>query len=601
MKKRFLIGIGLLIVGGVSAATISQVSIETKTDRGIVTFTEFNAITEGLRLLTEVFNGVVGDLTEINFGKKIVASDVVSTGGIKMADVPYICDGTNEGFMKYNSGDKYPEYCNGTAWSQISGGGAGECFEKTCVELRYECGSIDDGCGTVLECGTCGEGFECVEGYCESTCAPRNTCDDILPDCGWVDDGCGGAFNCGECTGGSGCINNFCVHPDEAGWPASGDLWTERSGDAQCLFSGYKTCVSAIDANRNPIPCSQKAVGGSAICSDPSEEVEAGAAYEADSQQSSGNVACAKMGYTQCVKAIRESTGDIIPCDDVHYGIIVAGCVNPSDNPMEAWDELTDGDEACYHLGAVCLTAYDNEGNAVACDNSQFVGYAECSAPGDAVIWPGLEDRSGDEACFALGKTCVRAYEESSDGGSINAMACSELPNHSDLYHGVALCGDTCTPQSTCNAGDCGVIDAGCGETLNCGSCPVIPWNGLITGELTCTMAGYGACIEVVDPPFTRACDHDQLTEIQDGLAVCQGACVPRDTCNAGDCGIVEAGCGAPDLNCGPCPTVIHAAGTSGTQACLLAGYTTCLASYDDAANPLECDAIEWSGTAVCQ
>lgn len=36
-----------------------------------------------------------------------------------------------------------------------------QCYPKTCSELNKQCGFQDNGCGTVISCGTCSEGFEC--------------------------------------------------------------------------------------------------------------------------------------------------------------------------------------------------------------------------------------------------------------------------------------------------------------------------------------------------------------------------------------------------------------------------------------------------------
>jgi len=42
-----------------------------------------------------------------------------------------------------------------------------ECEPSTCSELSYDCGSVDDGCGTTLECGNCQDGYDCNSGKCE--------------------------------------------------------------------------------------------------------------------------------------------------------------------------------------------------------------------------------------------------------------------------------------------------------------------------------------------------------------------------------------------------------------------------------------------------
>jgi hypothetical protein len=40
------------------------------------------------------------------------------------------------------------------------------CIPQNCSSLGYECGSISDGCGNTLNCGTCLEGYTCSTGTC---------------------------------------------------------------------------------------------------------------------------------------------------------------------------------------------------------------------------------------------------------------------------------------------------------------------------------------------------------------------------------------------------------------------------------------------------
>lgn len=40
------------------------------------------------------------------------------------------------------------------------------CNPITCAEVGYNCGTISDNCGRIIECGTCGSGYTCVAGSC---------------------------------------------------------------------------------------------------------------------------------------------------------------------------------------------------------------------------------------------------------------------------------------------------------------------------------------------------------------------------------------------------------------------------------------------------
>jgi len=86
------------------------------------------------------------------------------------------------------------------------GGGLGfDCVPNTCEELNVNCGQQADGCGDVIDCGSCTPPEICggsgVASQCGGTtgCIPQ-TCDDVGADCGPVGDGCGDVVECGDCT-----------------------------------------------------------------------------------------------------------------------------------------------------------------------------------------------------------------------------------------------------------------------------------------------------------------------------------------------------------------------------------------------------------------
>ena len=100
-----------------------------------------------------------------------------------------------------------------TARSTSGDAGAGDsakeaCATKTCEQLGWQCslgmGLDPDGCGGMLDCGTCGTaGYVCSPTH-ECKCQPL-TCKDWDASCGEVPDGCGGVAQCGTCPGGMTC------------------------------------------------------------------------------------------------------------------------------------------------------------------------------------------------------------------------------------------------------------------------------------------------------------------------------------------------------------------------------------------------------------
>jgi len=111
-----------------------------------------------------------------------------------------------------------PEFCGGGGASKCGVGETG-CVPKTCTELGASCGKQGDGCGALIDCGTCtapetcggggvpnkcGSGGGGDGGADGSSCTPK-TCAAMGYDCGPVANGCGGLVNCGTCPSGFGC------------------------------------------------------------------------------------------------------------------------------------------------------------------------------------------------------------------------------------------------------------------------------------------------------------------------------------------------------------------------------------------------------------
>ncbi len=78
------------------------------------------------------------------------------------------------------------------------------------VTCDGKCGSVDDGCGTAMDCGGCPAGQTCggggVPNVCGSGCVPL-TC---AARCGPLKDGCGNVLGCGGCPDNFDCVANQC-------------------------------------------------------------------------------------------------------------------------------------------------------------------------------------------------------------------------------------------------------------------------------------------------------------------------------------------------------------------------------------------------------
>jgi photosystem II stability/assembly factor-like uncharacterized protein len=86
-----------------------------------------------------------------------------------------------------------PATCGGGGVANV----CGVCQPKTCAQQGATCGTIGDGCGGVVSCGNCGAGAKCRQNQCVTTCVPTSHC--RIGQCGVIDDdGCGNMLCCGK-------------------------------------------------------------------------------------------------------------------------------------------------------------------------------------------------------------------------------------------------------------------------------------------------------------------------------------------------------------------------------------------------------------------
>jgi hypothetical protein len=83
------------------------------------------------------------------------------------------------------------------------------CTPTTCPAQGIQCGPASDGCGNLLQCGSCASGQTCGgggAGKCgtQTSCTPE-TCAAQGIQCGQAGDGCGNAIDCGNCPTGQVC------------------------------------------------------------------------------------------------------------------------------------------------------------------------------------------------------------------------------------------------------------------------------------------------------------------------------------------------------------------------------------------------------------
>jgi hypothetical protein len=98
------------------------------------------------------------------------------------------------------------------------------CVPKTACPAGDNCGTVSDGCSGTIDCGTCtapqtcGGGTPSNPNVCGSggTCVPATTCP-AGDNCGTVSNGCGGTITCGTCTAPETCGGGTPSNPNVCG------------------------------------------------------------------------------------------------------------------------------------------------------------------------------------------------------------------------------------------------------------------------------------------------------------------------------------------------------------------------------------------------
>jgi hypothetical protein len=96
----------------------------------------------------------------------------------------------------------------GVAGQCGSGDAGAHCIPQTCGSQNIECGPAGDGCGGLLQCGTCPPSSVCGGGGLPGVCGPPGncaptTCAALDIECGPSGDGCGNVVDCGQCQAGA--------------------------------------------------------------------------------------------------------------------------------------------------------------------------------------------------------------------------------------------------------------------------------------------------------------------------------------------------------------------------------------------------------------
>ena len=335
-----------------------------------------------------------------------------------------------------------------TSPSTCGGGGLANqcgsvCVPTSCGKVGANCGVIADGCGGTLTCGSCQSPAACGGGGVANVCGlpacqPRS-CSSVGAACGIISDGCGGTLSCGTCANGTSCGGGGTPNVCGAG---SCSPRSCMSAGAECGLVG-DGCGGAIDCG-NCASNAQCGLGGPNLCG-------------LKCTPRTCNAAQATCGF------IGDGCGGVLQC---------GSCVQP---------QICGGAGVANQCGGACTKTTCQASNAGCGQLSDGCGASlDCgSCPnGQTCGGGGVANQCGNGVCTAT--TCQAAGANcgiigDGCGGVTNCGQCAGnqtcggagVPNHCGV--GTTSCQPlTCLAQNA----TCGPVADGCGGLLDCGVCP---------------------------------------------------------------------------------------------------------------------------------
>ncbi len=269
----------------------------------------------------------------------------------------------------------------GGATFDVGTDGGGACKPRTCEDVGANCGPVADGCGGLTaDCGTCAAGTVCGGGGTPSVCGTTvgdgggcvpTTCEKAGVNCGPIGDGCGGVIECGTCPAGLSCggggtpsVCGVTVVPADGGTLGDGGTCVPKT----CADYPGKNCGPIADGCGGVVDCGTCTVAGE-ICGATESNV-CGNPY-ADGGGCKPKT-CADLGFN-CGKA-GDGCGGELNCGTCSAPFICGG-VEPSKcgNPYADDAGVVCKKKNCADYGATCGWIGDG------CGGTEFCG--NCTAP----------------------------------------------------------------------------------------------------------------------------------------------------------------------------------------------------------------------------
>jgi hypothetical protein len=478
-------------------------------------------------------------------------------------------------FTGGGSDSSAPDATSGIPDGSLFGDGANGCQPKTCVERGYTCGQNGDGCGSILDCGTCtapeycgGGGYsKCggnsgmgPDGAVVGNCTPLTcaTSPNGPYNCGQTGDGCGGTLDCGACTnpqycGGGGfnqCGGNNGYQPD-GGVQCIPKACAAYPGVCGAQSDGCGGVTADCNPCTNPQYCGG---GGPSVCGGN------------NGLNPDGGVPCTPLQSCPAGMNCGQSSdgcGGLITCG--------AACTNPQycggggpsvcggNNGLNPDASPICTPTTCALLGNPCGSQGDGCGGVLTCATCVLPqtcggggtpdkcggnngvgpdGGAICT-PWDCSHYPATTCGVQSNGCGGITAACNPCTLPLTCGGGGVADKCGNSNLGADG-------GNLCTPATTCPVGvNCGQAADGCGGLITCGTC---------TAPSFCGGGGTaGQCGNSTVGP--------------DGGTLCTPVTCTTAPGGPYNCGVVGNGCGGLTAACGTC-TAPEFCGGAGPEVC---------------------------------